>query len=103
MFFSKITIFQVVPFILHNDIKITDMKEQTRVLAETWDNTFRVVQNNNSNWANINKVTNWINNNRPKTVPFKKPKISRLTVCDLLTSPITINDIKLCIKNMKKK
>ena len=94
---------QVVPYILHNDTKITDMKEQTRVLAETWDNTFRVVQNNNSNWTNINKVTNWINNNRPKTVPYKKANISRLTEGDLLTSPITVNDIKLCIKNMKKK
>ena len=94
---------QVVPYILHNDLKITDKKEQTRVLAETWDNTFRIVQNNNSNWTNINKVTNWINNNRPKTVPYKKTNISRLAEGDLLTSPITVNDIKLCIKNMKKK
>ena len=84
-------------------MEITDMREQTRVLAETWDNTFRIVQNNNSNWANINKVTNWINNNRPKTVPYKKAYISRLAEGDLLTSPITINDVKQCIKNMKKK
>ena len=35
---------QVVPYILHNDIKITDIKEQTRVLAKTWDYTFRVLE-----------------------------------------------------------
>ena len=64
---------QVVPYILHNDIKITDMREQTRVLADTWDNTFRIVQNNNSIWANINKVTNWINSNRQKQPLTKKP------------------------------
>ena len=39
-------------------MKITDMKEQAKVLAETWDYTLRIIQNNNSNWANINKVTN---------------------------------------------
>ena len=94
---------QAVPYILHNDVKITDTKEQTRVLAETWDNTFRIARNNNSNWANINKVTNWINNNRPKTAPYKKANISRLSEGDLLTSVITIEEIKKCIKNMKKK
>ena len=94
---------QAVPYILHNDVKITDTKEQTRVLAETWDNTFRIARNNNSNWTNINKVTNWINNNRPKTAPYKKANISRLSEGDLLTSVITIDEIKKCIKNMKKK
>ena len=79
------------------------MKDQTKVLADTWDNTFRTVQNNNSNWANINKVTNWVNNNRPKTASYKKVNMTRLIEGNPLTSPITINDIKLFIRNMKKK
>ena len=79
------------------------MKDQTKVLADTWDNTFRTVQNINSNWANINKVTNWVNNNRPKTASYKKVNMTRLIEGNPLTSPITINDIKLFIRNMKKK
>ena len=49
---------QAVPYLLSNGHKITDMKDQTKVLADTWDNTFRTVQNNNSNWADMHKVTN---------------------------------------------
>ena len=94
---------QVIPYLLSNGIKVTDMKDQTKVLADTWDNTFRTVQNNNSNWANINKVTNWVNNNRPKTASYKKVNMTRLIEGNPLTSPITINDIKFFIRNMKKK
>ena len=46
-----------VPYIISGDNKITDKKTQTRVLAQTWENTFRTTPNNNANWANINKVT----------------------------------------------
>ena len=91
-----------IPFLIYNDVKITDRKEQTKILAETWDNTFKI-QTNNANWANMNKVTNWINNNASKITPYKKANMTRLGAGDSLTSPISINDITYCIKKMKKK
>ena len=91
------------PYIMSGDRKITNKKEQTRVLAETWENTFRISPNNNSNWANINKITTWINNNRSTTAPYKKINLSRLSEDNELTSPITIDELKNFIKIMKKK
>ena len=91
-----------IPFLIYNDVKITDRKEQTKILAETWDNTFKI-QTNNANWENMNKVTNWINNNASKITPYKKANMTRLGAGDSLTSPISINDITYCIKKMKKK
>ena len=92
------------PYIVNNNNKkITDKKEQTTLLAETWENTFRSIPNNNTNWTNLNKVTNWINNNRSKTSPYQDVKLSRLTEGNLLTSPINTEAIKQCIKNMKKR
>ena len=84
-------------------MKITDKKEQTKLLADTWENTFRSIPNNNTNWSNLNRITNWINNNKLKTSPYQDVKVSRLIENNLLTSPITIEAIKHCIKNMKKK
>ena len=94
---------QEIPYLICNNEKITDLKEQTKVLADTWNNTFKTVQNNNPNWTIVNKVTNWINNNRPKTAPYKKANFSRLVIDDPLTSPITPDEVKFCIKRMKKK
>ena len=94
---------QEIPYLICNNEKITDLKEQTKVLADTWENTFKTVQNNNPNWTIVNKVTNWINNNRPKTAPYKKANFSRLVIDDPLTSPITPDEVKFCIKRMKKK
>ena len=84
-------------------MKITDKKEQTKLLADTWKNTLRSIPNNNTNWSNLDKITNWINNNKLKTSPYQYVKVSRLIENNLLTSPITIEAIKHCIKNMKKK
>ncbi|CAL4085520.1 unnamed protein product, partial [Meganyctiphanes norvegica] len=86
-----------IPFLIYNDDKITDRKEQTKILAETWDNTFKI-QTNNANWANMNKVTNWINNNTSKIAPYKKANMTRLGAGDSLTSPISTNDITYYIK-----
>ena len=91
------------PYIMSGDSKITNKKEQTRILAETWENTFRTTPNNNSNWANINKITTWINNNRSTTAPYKKINLSRLNEDNELTSPITIDELENFIKIMKKK
>ena len=65
------------------------MKDQTKVLADTWDNTFRTVQNNNSNWANINKVTNWVNNNTPKTAS-KAPLLEKNALSAKENVPLNI-------------
>ena len=92
------------PYIINNNnMKITDRKEQTKLLADTWENTFRSIPNNNTNWSNLNRISNWINNNKLKTSPYQDVKVSRLIENNLLTSPITIEAIKHCIKNMKKK
>ena len=92
-----------VPYIVWDNKNITDKNMQTKVLAKTWENTFRAIPNNNSNWSNINKVRNWINNNKSKTSPYKKVNLSRLDNNSILTSPITLEEIKHFIKTMKKK
>ena len=91
------------PYILSDNKKITDKKAQTKILADTWDNTFRTNINNNANWANVNKVTTWINNNRSKISPYKKVNFSRLSEENVLISPITIEELKHYIKIMKRK
>ena len=92
-----------VPYILWDNKKITDKNTQTEILAETWDNTFRATPNNNANWSNINKVTNWINQNRAKISPYKLVDLRRLEENNILTSPITREEVKHYIKIMKKK
>ena len=66
-----------IPFLMSNGKKITNTMEQTNVFAETWDNTFKITPNNNSNWLNLNKVRSWINNNKSKTSPYKKVNLTR--------------------------
>ena len=92
-----------VPYILWDNKKITDKNTQTEILAETWDKTFRATPNNNANWSNINKVTNWINQNRAKISPYKLVDLRILEENNILTSPITREEVKHYIKLMKKK
>ena len=88
---------------MSNNKKITNAKDQTKIFAETWDNTFKIAPNNNTNWLNLNKVSNWINNNKAKTSPYKNVNLVRLDNENTLTSPITTDEIKFHIKKMKKK
>ena len=90
------------PYLLHNDMKVTDKKEQTQIMSETWKNTFRVVRNN-ANWTNMMKINNWTNNNTSKTQPYKKSSLTRLHADNPLITPISVEDVKLFIKKMKKK
>ena len=83
--------------------KITDKKAQTNIFTETWENTFRTTPCNNANWSTINKVTTWINNNRATILPYKKINLSRLAEEDVLTSPISPEELRHQIKIMKKK
>ena len=92
-----------IPYLICDNKKITDKNTQTEILAETWDNTFRSIPNNNANWSNINKIKNWIDNNRSKTSPYKKIDLGRLDENSILTSPITFEEVKHYIKIMKKK
>ena len=92
-----------IPYLMSNNEKITNDKDQTNIFAETWDNTFRIAPNNNANWLNLNKVTNWVNNNRAKTSPYRNVNLSRLDNNNTLTSPITTDEIKFHIIKMKKK
>ena len=90
------------PYLLHNNTKITDKKEQTQIMSETWENTFRIARNN-ANWANMMKVNNWINNNNSKTQPYIKSSLNRLHADNPLISLISVDDVKMFIKKMKKK
>ena len=92
-----------IPFLMSNDKKITNTMEQTNVFAETWDNTFKITPNNNSNWLNLNKVRSWINNNKSKTSPYKKVNLARLNNNNTLTCSISTDEIKFYITKMKKK
>ena len=92
-----------IPYIVKASKKITDKKAQTKIFAETWENTFRTTPCNNANWATINKVTTWINNNRATILPYKKINLSRLAEEDVLTSPISPEELRHQIKIMKKK
>ena len=89
-------------FLMSNDKKITNSMDQTNVFAETWDKTFRITHNN-ANWQNLNKVTNWMNNNRAKTSPYRKVNLTRLDNNNILISPITTDEINFHITKMKKK
>ena len=77
--------------------------DQTNVFAETWENTFKITPNNNSNWLNLNKVTSWINNNKAKTSPYKKVNLARLNNNNTLTCSISTDEINFYITKMKKK
>merc|ERR1712105_124743 len=90
------------PYLLHNNTKFTDKKEQTQIMSETWENTFRIARNN-ANWANMMKVNNWINNNNSKTQPYIKSSLNRLYADNPLISLISVDDVKMFIKKMKKK
>ena len=90
------------PYITHNGAQITDKILQTRILADTWENTFRIVRNN-ANLNNMVKINNWFNNNQSKIRPYKKCNYNRLHANNPLTTEISTNDIKLYIKKMKKK
>ena len=94
---------ETIPFLISNGNKITNLMDQTNVFAETWENTFKITPNNNANWLNLNKVTNWMNNNKAKTSPYKNINLSRLDNNNILTSPITTDEIKFYITKMKKK
>ena len=90
------------PYITHNGTQVTDKVLQTRILADTWDNTFRIVRNN-ANWNNLVKINNWINKNQVKIQPYKKCSHNRLNANNPLTTAISTNDIKIYIRKMKKK
>ena len=66
------------------------------------EKNFRTTHNN-ANWQNLNKVTNWMNNNRAKTSPYRKVNLTRLDNNNILISPITTDEINLHITKMKKK
>ena len=83
-------------------MKITDKKAQTSIFAKTWENTFRTMPRN-ANWSTMNKVRTWINNNRPKILPYKRINLSRLNEDHILTIPISADEVKHFIKTMKKK
>ena len=83
--------------------KVTDKKLQTKILADTWDKTFKAIPNNNANWSNINKIKNWIDNNQATISPYKKVDLNRLDENNILTSPITFEEVSHFIKTMKKK
>ena len=83
--------------------KLLTKKLQTKILADTWDKTFKAIPNNNANWSNINKIKNWIDNNQATISPYKKVDLNRLDENNILTSPITFEEVSHFIKTMKKK
>lgn len=92
------------PYILNsNNEKIYDNKGKEKIFREIWRNNFRVSEEENEDfdYDNEEAVREFLATNLNRTLPYLHPDIRRLPNNNLVTSKISINEIKGFIKSSK--
>ena len=95
-----------IPYLLNeNGEKVEDKLEHMTLLTETWKNTFRITEDDNQNFDEVNerRVEEELNRNRERITPYANPDLSRLNEEEPMISPIKIVDILNTVKRFKNK
>ena len=88
-----------------NGRKITQDEEKLRRFKDIWVDVFKISNEENENFdaENEQMVTNYLEENRYRTVPYQWANINRLDANNPITKPLTYTQMLLIINQFKNK
>ncbi len=91
------------PYLIHENTKIYEENQKETIFREIWSNVFKISPEENLTFdqENDQTVNEYINNNRILTLPYQHADPANLNINNEYISPITLQDIKNTIKQLK--
>ena len=90
-------------YLIEEGRKVSDPKKANDVMRKHWKKVFRAHRPHPSAVDHVNDINNWINDNQEVISPLATVDLNILDGQNSFTAPITLDEVKLDVKDVKKR